>query len=160
MLRLLRGLARGSVAWVAGYLVTMLLLIADLAGAGSKPLRDAGPLYLEAHALGVSVDPRYVVAVPVVVLAIVGYQTGASLRKGLTGRLRSVARSVRGTDRGRLRRAATAAGWLAVGYAIVSTVAALLVGGPVDAAVGAFVYALVVGTPAPAVGATDVSEYL
>lgn len=82
MLRLLRGLARGSVAWAAGYLVTMLLLIADLAGAGSKPLRDAGPLYLEAHALGVSVDPRYVVAVPVVVLAIVGYQTGRRSGKG------------------------------------------------------------------------------
>ena len=150
MLGLVRGVARGAVAWLVGLGVIVGLSIAGIVdGSG---VGTAGRTYVSAHAVppeSVSV----VVAVPVLAIGIAGVRAGQSLRSGVTGRLRAFVRSVRGNQK-QLKTAATNGVLLAAGYAAVGLVVSALVGGSTaDAVVGGALFALVVGVPAAVVGA-------
>lgn len=149
MLRLLRGAFRGVVAWVAGVCLTYVLLSVGVVS-GRDGANGAVLTYLDIHAL--AVDGRLLL--PVLVLAVVGYRVGASLRTGITGRIRTFVQSIRGTERNRLLAAATAASIIAGSYAGVALLAALLVGGPVlPALIRSLVVALLVAVPAAVLGA-------
>ena len=149
MLGLLRGVVRGAVAWLVGWLLT---LVAGLAGIVDGGVGGAAAAYVGAHA--VPPRPAIAVAVPVVAVGIAGLRAGRSTRTGVTGRLRSLVQSVRGTERNRAKTAAVAGGLLAAGYALVGTVVAVVAGGSAATAlVGGLVYGLVVGVPTAVAGA-------
>lgn len=149
MLGLLRGVVRGAVAWLVGWLLT---LVAGLAGIVDGGVGGAAAAYVGAHAI--PPRPAIVVAVPVVAVGIAGLRAGRSTRTGVTGRLRSLVQSVRGTERNRAKTAAVAGGLLAAGYALVGTVVAVVAGGSAATAlVGGLVYGLVVGVPTAVAGA-------
>ena len=89
-----------------------------------------------------------------VAVGIAGLRAGRSTRTGVTGRLRSLVQSVRGTERNRAKTAAVAGGLLAAGYAVVGTVVAVVAGGSAATAlVGGLGYGLVVGVPTAVAGA-------
>jgi hypothetical protein len=149
MLGLLRGVVRGAVAWLVGWLLTV---VAGLAGVVNGGIRGAAATYVGAHA--VPPRPAIAVAIPVVAVGIAGLRAGRSTRTGVTGRLRSLVQSVRGTERNRAKTAAVAGGLLAAGYALVGTVVAVVAGGSAATAlVGGLVYGLVVGVPTAVAGA-------
>lgn len=149
MLGLLRGVVRGAVAWLVGWLLTV---VAGLAGVVNGGIRGAAATYVGAHA--VPPRPAVAVAIPVVAVGIAGLRAGRSTRTGVTGRLRSLVQSVRGTERNRAKPAAVAGGLLAAGYAVVGTVVAVVAGGSAATAlVGGLVYGLVVGVPTAVAGA-------
>jgi len=151
MLGLVRGVVRGAVAWLVGLVAT---LLAGYAGVltGASGVSAAAAAYVGAHA----VPPDVSVGLLIVVLAIgvAGFRAGRSTRSGVTGRLRSLVQSVRGTKRNRLKTAAVAGGLLAVGYAVVGILVGLVIGGQTATAlVGGIIYGLVVGLPTALVGA-------
>ena len=149
MLGLLRGVVRGAVAWLVGWLLT---LVAGLAGVVDGGVGGAAAAYVGAHA--VPPRPAVAVAIPVVAVGVAGFRAGRSTRTGVTGRLRSLVQSVRGTERNRAKTAAVAGGLLAAGYAPVGTVVAVVAGGSAATAlVGGLVYGLVVGVPTAVAGA-------
>jgi len=149
MLGLLRGVVRGAVAWLVGWLLTV---VAGLAGVVNGGIRGAAATYVGAHA--VPPRPAIAVAIPVVAVGIAGLRAGRSTRTGVTGRLRSLVQSVRGTERNRAKTAAVAGGLLAAGYALAGTVVAVVAGGSAATAlVGGLVYGLVVGVPTAVAGA-------
>lgn len=154
MLDVLRGVIRGSVTWAIGYVLTALVVAVGIVGTTGGFFGGTARTYLAAHTL--SVDPAYLLLIPVAALALGGYRTGTSLRTGVAGRLRAAIQSVRGTERNRIRTAATAGGLLAVGYALVGAVVALSVGvSPGSAAVRSLVFGLVVAVPSAVLGAYD-----
>ena len=149
MLGLLRGVVRGAVAWLVGWLLT---LVAGLAGVVDGGVGGAAAAYVGAHAI--PPRPAVAVAIPVVAVGVAGLRAGRSTRTGVTGRLRSLVQSVRGTERNRAKTAAVAGGLLAAGYAVVGTVVAVVAGGSAATAlVSGFVYGLVIGVPTAVAGA-------
>ena len=93
MLGLVRGVVRGAVAWLVGLGVTAGLSIAGIVdGSG---VGTAGRTYVSAHAVPPE-SASVVVAVPVLAIGIAGVRAGRSLKSGVTGRIRSFVRSVRG----------------------------------------------------------------
>ena len=149
MLELIKGVVRGAVAWLVGWLLTV---VAGLAGLVDGGVGGAAATYVGAHA----VPPRPVitVAIPVVAVGVAGLRAGRSTRTGVTGRLRSLVQSVRGTERNRAKTATVAGGLLAAGYAVVGTVVAVVAGGSAATAlVGGLVCGLVVGVPTAVAGA-------
>lgn len=150
MLGLLRGIVRGVLAWAIGW---GLAFVASVLGVVSAPgLDGVGAAYVAAHAI--PPEPSVVVVLPVVALGVVGFRAGRSTRTGVTGRIRTLVQSVRGTERNRLRTAAVGGGLLAVGYAASGIAVAFVVGSPaVEAVVGGLVYGLAVGVPTAIVGA-------
>lgn len=153
MLRRVRGFVRGAVAWLAGTAATFAVLLArDADGTISEAVRT----YVEAHALGTRAEPLSLLVIPVFVLGATGFRAGASLRAGVTGRIRDVVQFVRGTERKRYRTAVTGAGFLAVGYAALAGLSGAIVGiSAVDAAVRGFVYGVVVCVPAALLGVSS-----
>ena len=151
MLGLVRGVARGAVAWLIGLGSTVGLSMAGIVdGSG---VGTAGRTYVSAHAVPPE-SASVVVAVPVLAIGIAGVRAGRSLKSGVTGRIRSFVRSVRGGTGEHLKAAATTGALLAAGYAAVGLVVAAPVGGSTaDAVVGGALFALVVGVPAAVVGA-------
>ena len=150
MLGLVRGVARGAVAWLVGLGSTVGLSMVGIVDGSS--VGTAGRTYVSAHA--VPPESAFVVAVPVLAIGIAGVRAGQSLRSGVTGRLRAFVRSVRGGTGEQLKAAATTGALLAAGYAAVGLVVAALVGGSTaDAVVGGALFALVVGVPAVVAGA-------
>jgi hypothetical protein len=149
MLGLLRGVVRGAVVWLVGWLLTLVAGLADIVDGG---VGGAAVAYVGAHA--VPPRPAVAVAIPVVAVGVAGLRAGRSTRTGVTGRLRSLVQSVRGTERNRAKTAAVAGGLLAAGYALVGTVVAVVAGGSAATAlVGGLVYGLVVGVPTAVAGA-------
>lgn len=150
MLGLLRGVVRGAVAWFLGWVVTLVAAFAGvLDGAG---VAGAAVTYVRTHAVPPSASVE--VLIPVLAVGIAGLRAGRSTRTGVTGRIRSFVQSVRGTERNRAGTAAVAGGLLAVGYAAVGLVVALVLGGPTASAlVGGLVYGLAIGVPTAVVGA-------
>ena len=109
-------------------------------------------MYVGAYA--VPPQPAVAVVIPVVAVGVISLRAGRSTRTGVTGRLRSLVQSVRGTERNRAKPAAIAGGLLAAGYAVVGTVVAVVAGGSAATAlVGGLVYGLVVGVPTAVAGA-------
>ena len=112
----------------------------------------AAAVYVGAYA--VPPQPAIAVTIPVVAVGVTGLRAGRSTRTGVTGRLRSLVQSVRGTERNRAKTATVAGGLLAAGYAVVGTVVAVVAGGSAATAlVGGLVYGLVVGVPTAVAGA-------
>ena len=149
MLGVLRGVVRGAVAWLVGWLLT---LVAGLAGVVDGGVGGAATAYVGAHA--VPPRPAVTVVIPVAAVGVAGLRAGRSTRTGVTGRLRSLVQSVRGTERNRAKTAAVAGGLLAAGYAVVGMAVAVVAGGSAATAlVGGLVYGLVVGVPTAVAGA-------
>jgi len=150
MLGLLRGVVRGAVAWFLGWVLTLVAAFAGvLDGAG---VAGSAVTYVRTHAVPPSASVG--VLIPVLAVGVAGLRAGRSTRTGVTGRVRSFVQSVRGTERNRAGSAAVAGGLLAVGYAAVGLVVALVLGGPTASAlVGGLVYGLAVGVPTAVVGA-------
>jgi hypothetical protein len=151
MLGLVRGVVRGAVAWLVGFGVTVGLSVAGIVdGSG---VGTAARTYVSAHAVPPE-SASIVVAVPVLAIGVAGVRAGRSLKSGVTGRVRSFVRSVRGGTGEQLKAAATTGALLVVGYAAVGLVVAALVDGSTgDAVVGGALFALVVGVPAAIAGA-------
>lgn len=155
VLGLARGLVRGGAAWAIGYVLALVLVGGGVVDRPGNTLRAAAGAYVDAHVLpGGSLEPTFLVVLPVAVVGVAGYRAGRATRTGVVGRLRAFVQSVRGTERNRLSTATTAAGLLAGGYALAAVVVALLAGASVaNALVGGLVYGLVLGVPAAVVGA-------
>ena len=112
----------------------------------------AAAVYVGAYA--VPPQPAVAVTISVVAVSVVGLRAGRNTRTGVTGRIRSSVQSVRGTERNRAGTAAVAGGLLAVGYAAVGLVVALVLGSPTTSAlVGSLVYGIAIGVPTAVVGA-------
>lgn len=156
MATLFRGLLRGCAAWIAGYVVTLVLVVLGVVDPPGGTFVGAARSFVGAHrlVLGDVVDPAGLIAVPVVVVALTGYRTGRAVRSGLTGQLRAFVQSVRGTERNRAPQAARAAAYVAGAYALVAAIVALPIGASVgETAVAALLVGLIVGVPAAVVGA-------
>lgn len=146
MLGLLRGVVRGGVAWLLGWLLTLAAGVAGLL-AGGGGLESAATTYVRAHTVPPTLDPE--LAAVVVAVAVGGVRAGRTTRSGVTGRIRAAVQSVRGTELNRARSAAVAGAFLAVGYAVVGvTVGLWLETQAATALVGGLVYGLAVGVPA------------
>ncbi|WP_254837746.1 hypothetical protein [Natronomonas marina] len=150
MLGLLRGVVRGAVAWLVGWALTFAAVVVGVVDRSG--VDGAAAAYVRAHA--VPPEATAGVAIPVVAVGVAGLRAGRSTRSGVTGRVRSLVQSVRGTERNRAKTAAVAGGLLAVGYAVVGVALSLVVGGAVGGAlVGGIAYGLAVGVPTAVVGA-------
>lgn len=156
MATLLRGLLRGCTAWIAGYVVTLALVVLGVVETSGGTFGGAAGAFVDAHrfVVGDVVDPVGLIAVPVVVLGLVGYRAGRAVTSGLTGQLRAFVQSVRGTERNRIPKAIRAAVTFAGAYAVVAAVVAV----PIDAsivetAVATLLVGLVVGVPTAVLGA-------
>ena len=148
----IRGVVRGGVAWLTGYVLTAVLAVVGVVETGSV-VSGSARAYLAAHSIYPS-GAGVLIAVPVLALAVAGYRAGRALQTGVVGRLRSFVQSLRGAERQRALEAAISAAVLAGGYAAAAVAIALLVGYSAEnAAVGSLVYGLVVGVPAAVVGA-------
>lgn len=146
---------RGTVAWLGGYVVTLLLVLAGVAE-GAGPLDGAARTFLAANAvpLGGADVPTWLVVVPVAVLALAGLQAGRATRRGIIGRLRGALAAVSPSGRSASRRAAVVGALLAAGYALTGTVVAVLVGsGAGGALVSGLLLGLVVAVPAAVLAA-------
>lgn len=149
-------LVRGIVAWALGYGVTFLLVVVGVVDHPGVTFRTVADAYLGAHVfppLDTLGDPLYLVAVPILVIALAGYHAGRALQTGVGGRLRTSVQSFLGTERYRPWQAVASGVFLAVGYTIAAVVVAYLVEAPlVDAIGGGLLAGLVVGIPAAVVG--------
>lgn len=150
-------LFRGTLAWAFGYGLTLVLLVVDLVDGPGTAWRATADVYLGAHVLppvGASEDPIVLLAVPVLVVAIAGYDAGRAFRRGVTGRIREAVRSFAGKRRRNLTHAVVAGVLLAVGYAVTTAVVALVAEAALlEPVVGSILAGLVVGLPAALVGA-------
>ncbi len=152
MASLVRGVIRGIVAWIGGFLLTLGVVVAGIVDAPDGAART----FLEAHTIlvGAGTDPIAMVAVPAVVLGGMGYRIGRGIESGLVGRLRSSVGSLLGSSSDHTRTAAKGGVYLAASYAIVATVAAAVVGAEVgEVAVSSLLVALLVAVPAALAGA-------
>lgn len=144
-----RGLFRGVRTWGVGYVGMVVLLGLGIVDRGGGLLQAGAETYLAAHALpfaGPTIDPLYLVVVPVAAIGVAGYRVGQSVRAGVTGRLRSAVESLTGSTRDRHPSALSAAVELTGGYTVVAVIVAVVVGSSiVYALLGALVYGLVVG---------------
>jgi len=146
-----RGVVRGTVAWISGYLLTWGLLAVGIVDSTMGVART----FLEAHTvvLGAGTDPITMVAVPALAVGGMGYRIGSDIGAGALGRLRSTLGALFGSRSNHTRTAVTAGVYLAIGYAVVAAVAAASVGTAVDeTAVSSLVVALVVGVPTALAG--------
>lgn len=152
MASLVRGAIRGTVAWIAGYLLTLGVLVAGVVESPAGAART----FLEAHTIvvGAGTDPATMVAIPAVVLGGLGYRIGSGIGSGLLGRLRASAGSLLGKRSKHTRAAVKGGVFLAVSYAVVAAIAAAVVDvGIGEIAVSSFLVALIVGIPAALAGA-------
>lgn len=151
----IRGLVRGSVAWVIGYGLTLVFVLVGLVDRPGGVFRAAADAYIAAHGFpGASRAPVFLVAVPILVIGAAGYRAGRGLRTGITGRLRAFVQSLRGAGRHRIWQAVAAAVLLAGGYTLAAAIVALLVEAAlVGAIAAALLISLVIGIPAATVGA-------
>lgn len=146
-----RGVVRGAVAWLLGWVVTLVAASIGLLESDGS-IAGAARAYVDAHAVPPAATGGLLVVV--VAVGVAGLRAGRSTRSGVTGRIRSFVRSVRGSELKRARAAAVAGALLAVGYAVVGlAVAAAVDATPAAALVGGLLYGLVVGVPAAVVGA-------
>lgn len=154
----LLGVARGTVAWLVGYLLTLGLVAVGAVDGGSGVVGTAARTFLEAHVFppaDAGVEPLALAVLPLLAVGAVGYRTGARRQSGLLGRVRSLLASARSDDRSRERvRFAVRTGLiLAIGYALFTALVALALEIPVGTvAASAFLTALVVAVPAAFVG--------
>lgn len=150
-----RGLVRGSAAWVFGYGLTLVLVVVGLVDRSGGAFRGAADAYIAAHGFfGSGRAPLFLVAVPILVLGVAGYRAGRTLRSGLSGRLRAFVQSLLRANQYRIWQAATAAVLLAAGYTLAAVFVALFVEtGLADAVVGSLLAGLVIGIPSAIVGA-------
>lgn len=148
------GLVRGSVAWAFGYGLILVLVVVGVVDGAGEALVTAARVYLGAHVLVPEVgDSLLLLAVPVVVVALAGYDAGRAFRPGVTGRLRAAVRSFLGRRR-TITHAVASGTLLATGYAVTAAVVAVFVeAGIVAAVVGSLLTGLVVGVPSAVVGA-------
>ncbi len=145
MLELLRGVVRGAVAWVLGWLLTFGSGLAGLSAAGDG-VSGAANAYIRAHSVPPTLDVGLLIVV--VAVAVAGVRAGRSTRSGVAGRIRSMVQSIRGTELNRARTAAVAGAFVAVGYAVIAAAVALWLGtSAATALVGGLVYGLAVGVP-------------
>ena len=150
MLGLLRGLVRGAVAWLVGFVLTLMAGVAGLYGTGG--FSGTATAYLRAHAVPPALDVGLLVAV--IAVAVGGARAGRMTRSGVAGRIRAAVESIRGTEHARLRAAAVAGAFVALGYAAAGLVVGLWVGRhAATALVGGLVYGLLVGVPTAVVAA-------
>lgn len=156
MISRLWDVVRGTVAWTVGYLLTIGLVTLDVVGSGSGILGEAASVFVAAHVVppaAAGVDPIAVAAVPVVAVGVVGYRAGTRRETGVVGRLRSVIGSFRGGNVARVRSALRSGVSIAGGYALVTTVVAVVLEmAVVTVAVSAFLTALIVAVPATYLG--------
>lgn len=152
-------LVRGGVAWAFGYGLTFLLVVFGIVDQSGVAVRAAAEAYVDAHRVppfDTMVAPLYLVAVPVLVIALAGYHAGHSLQTGIGGRLRSAVQSATRTERYRLWQAILSGAFLAVGYTITAAVVAyLLEAALVSVTVGSLLVSLVIGIPMAVVGTLD-----
>jgi hypothetical protein len=150
LLGLLGGVVRGAVAWLLGWVLTLAAAVAGILG--GPGIAGSAVTYVRTHAVPPSASVG--VLIPVLAVGITDLRAGRNTRTGVTGRIRSSVQSVRGTERNRAGTAAVAGGLLAVGYAAVGLVVALVLGGPTASAlVGSLVYGIAIGVPTAVVGA-------
>lgn len=156
MISTLRGVVRGTVAWTVGFLLMTGLVVAGVAESGSGIVGAAVSAFVTAHVLPpaeASIEPLLLGVVPLVAVGAVGYRAGVRRQSGVLSRLRSALPVGDGSDSSRSRYALRSGGTLAVGYALVTAVAALAIDasvGPVAAS--AFLTALLAAVPAAFVG--------
>lgn len=158
MIGRLWGLVRGTVAWVVGYLMTLLLAAVGVVETDAGLLGNAAEAFVTAHVAPpaeASVEPFALAAVPVLAVGAIGYRAGARRQSGVVARIRSFLASLRDEERSRLRAALQSGGSIALGYALVAGVVALGLQLSVATVVAsAFVTATVVAIPAAYVGAS------
>lgn len=155
MVTLIRGFLRGWTAWVLGYVATLIFVVGGAVETSGGAFGGAASAFVDAHrfVLGDVVDPAFLIAVPIAAVGLTGYRAGRGLTSGLTGRLRSFVRSVTGSDGSRIPQAVRAAVYVAGAYALVASIAALLIGASVgETALTSLLFGLVVGVPAAIVG--------
>lgn len=151
------GLVRGTVAWLVGYLLTLLLAAVGVVETETGLLGEAAGAFVHAHVMppgAASADPLVLAGVPVLALGAIGYRAGTRRQSGVVGRVRSFLASLRDDDRSRARAALRSGVTIAVGYGLLTAVVALalqLSAGTI--AVSAFLTGVVVAVPAAYVGA-------
>lgn len=148
-------LVRGVLAWAFGYGVTVLLVLLGIVDESGVLVRAAADAYMSAHYLPpfetIEV-PLYLVAVPVIVVALAGYSAGRTLQSGVGGRLRTFVQSRLRTERYRLWQAVVSGAFLAAGYTIAGAVVAFLFEAVlVPVIVGSLLLGVVIGIPAAVV---------
>lgn len=151
----IRGLVRGSVAWMVGYGLTLVLVVVGLVDRSGGAFRGAADAYIAAHGFsGSGGAPLFLVAVPILVVGAAGYRAGRVLQTGLSGRLRAFVQSLLRANQYRIWQAATAAVLLATGYTLAAGFVAWFVETAlVDAIVGSLLTSVVIGVPSAIVGA-------
>ena len=156
MIGSLWSVARGTVAWIVGYLVTVALAVVGAVENGGGLVGGTAAAFVDAHAVPPAADGESLalLAAAAIPVAVAGYRAGARREAGLLGRVRSLLDSFRGGE-SRRRYALRTGLALAVGYALVTGLVAVpLATGVGVAAASAFAIALVVAAPATYVGVT------
>lgn len=152
-------LVRGGLAWVFGLGVTVLLVVLGVVDESSTVIGTAADAYASAHhfpPLYPLEVPLYLVAVPVVAVALAGYSAGRTLQTGIGGRLRTFVQSRLRSERYRLWQAVVSGAFLAAGYTIVAAVVAFLFEATlVPVVVGSLFLGVVMGIPLAVVGAVS-----
>lgn len=146
-----RGLIRGGIAWIGGYLLTLAVVVGGLVEAPDGTART----FLEAHTvvLGGGADPRALVGIPLVVLGLIGYRIGDGIGTGVVGRLRASLASVFGSGSNRRRAALVGVGYLAVGYALIVALASAVADVSIaETAVAGLVVAVLAGAAGALMG--------
>jgi len=150
MLGLLRGFLGGAIAWLVGFVLTLVAGVAGIYGTGG--FSGTATAYLRAHAVPPALDVGLLVVV--VAVAVGGARAGRKARSGVTGRIRAAVESIRGTEHAHPRAAAVAGVFVAMGYAAAGLIVGLWVGRHAATTLfGGLVYGLLVGVPTAVVAA-------